>query len=80
MGVDVAAGELRGGIALTEPDCGTDLQAIRTRADKQGDAYVINGTKQWITNSVQGNVLAVLVKISSCCCLLTLLSPRAPVS
>jgi len=58
----MATGELRGGIALTEPDCGTDLQAIRTRADRDGDSYVINGTKQWITNSVQGNVLAVLVK------------------
>jgi alkylation response protein AidB-like acyl-CoA dehydrogenase len=58
----MATGELRGGIALTEPDCGTDLQAIRTRADLQGDHYVINGTKQWITNSVEGNVLAVLVK------------------
>lgn len=58
----MAAGELRGGIALTEPDCGTDLQAIRTRAEREDDHYVINGTKQWITNSVQGNVLAVLVK------------------
>lgn len=58
----MATGELRGGIALTEPDCGTDLQAIRTRADREDDSYVINGTKQWITNSVEGNVLAVLVK------------------
>ena len=58
----MVTGELRGGIALTEPDCGTDLQAIRTKAQLQGDTYVINGTKQWITNSVQGNVLAVLVK------------------
>ncbi len=58
----MATGELRGGIALTEPDCGTDLQAIRTRAVLKEDHYVINGTKQWITNSVQGNVLAVLVK------------------
>jgi alkylation response protein AidB-like acyl-CoA dehydrogenase len=58
----MATGELRGGIALTEPDCGTDLQAIRTTAHLRGDEYVINGTKQWITNSVQGNVLAVLVK------------------
>ncbi|MCZ6657485.1 MAG: acyl-CoA dehydrogenase family protein [Gammaproteobacteria bacterium] len=58
----MASGELRGGIALTEPDCGTDLQAIRTRARRDGDAYVIDGTKQWITNSVEGNVLAVLVK------------------
>ena len=58
----MARGELRGGIALTEPDCGTDLQAIRMRADKDGEEYVLNGTKQWITNSVEGNVLAVLVK------------------
>ncbi len=58
----LATGELRGGIALTEPDCGTDLQAIRTRADRCGDDYLINGTKQWITNAVQGNILAVLVK------------------
>jgi alkylation response protein AidB-like acyl-CoA dehydrogenase len=57
-----ATGELRGGIALTEPDAGTDLQGIRTRADKDGDDYVINGSKMWITNSLKGNILAVLVK------------------
>lgn len=57
-----AAGELRGGIALTEPDCGTDLQAIRTRADRDGDHYVVNGAKTWISNSIMGHVLAVLVK------------------
>ena len=57
-----ASGELRGGIALTEPDCGTDLQAIRTRAIRDGDSYVVNGPKTWITNSVEGHVLAVLVK------------------
>ena len=57
-----ATGELRGGIALTEPDCGTDLQAVRTRAERQGNAYIVNGTKTWITNSVEGDILAVLVK------------------
>jgi alkylation response protein AidB-like acyl-CoA dehydrogenase len=57
-----ATGELRGGIALTEPDCGTDLQAVRTRAERKGNAYVVNGTKTWITNSVEGDILAVLVK------------------
>lgn len=57
-----ASGELRGGIALTEPDAGTDLQGIRTRGVKDGDDYVIDGTKTWITNSVQGDILAVLVK------------------
>ncbi len=57
-----ATGELRGGIALTEPDCGTDLQAIRTRAERQDDHYVVNGAKTWISNSVRGNILAVLTK------------------
>ena len=57
-----ASGELRGGIALTEPDCGTDLQAIRTRARRDGDDYVIDGSKMWITNSLEGQILVVLVK------------------
>ena len=57
-----ASGEIRGGIALTEPDCGTDLQAIRTRARRDGDDYVIDGSKMWITNSLEGRILAVLVK------------------
>jgi len=57
-----ASGEIRGGIALTEPDCGTDLQSITTKAEKIGNEYIINGNKTWITNSVQGSILAVLVK------------------
>ena len=57
-----ASGELRGGVALTEPDCGTDLQAIRMRARRDGDHYIVNGAKTWITNSVEGQILAVLVK------------------
>ena len=57
-----ATGELRGGIGLTEPDCGTDLQAIRTFAKREGDEYVVNGSKMWITNSQQGNCIALLVK------------------
>ena len=57
-----ASGELRGGIGLTEPDCGTDLQAIRTTARREGDHYLVNGSKMWITNSAEGQVLAVLVK------------------
>ncbi|MEE2699053.1 MAG: acyl-CoA dehydrogenase family protein [Pseudomonadota bacterium] len=57
-----ASGELLGGIALTEPDCGTDLQGIRTKATRDGDHYIIDGNKMWITNSVEGNILAVLVK------------------
>ena len=57
-----ARGELRGGVGLTEPDCGTDLQAIRTVAKLEGDTYVVNGSKMRITNSQQGNCLALLVK------------------
>lgn len=58
----LAAGELRGGLALTEPDCGSDLQAIRTAATRDAGGYVIVGRKLWITNAKFGNCLAVLVK------------------
>jgi len=57
-----ASGELRGGIGLTEPDAGSDLQSIRTVARRDGDNYVINGTKTWISNGIKGNCLAVLTK------------------
>ena len=57
-----ASGEIRGGLALTEPDAGTDLQAIRMRAKRDGDAYVINGTKTWISNGIHGSCFALLVK------------------
>jgi alkylation response protein AidB-like acyl-CoA dehydrogenase len=58
-----ATGELRGGLALTEPDCGTDLQAIRTTARREGnEGYVINGTKTWISNGIYGQIFALLVK------------------
>jgi alkylation response protein AidB-like acyl-CoA dehydrogenase len=59
---EMASGAKRGGLALTEPDCGTDLQAIRMRAARDGDAYVLNGTKTWISNGLHGQVFAVLVK------------------
>jgi alkylation response protein AidB-like acyl-CoA dehydrogenase len=57
-----ATGTLRGGLALTEPDCGTDLQAIRCSARRDGDDYVINGTKTWISNGIYGSCFALLVK------------------
>jgi alkylation response protein AidB-like acyl-CoA dehydrogenase len=58
-----ASGELRGGLALTEPDCGTDLQAIRTTARRQGnEGYVVDGTKTWISNGIHGQIFALLVK------------------
>jgi alkylation response protein AidB-like acyl-CoA dehydrogenase len=58
----LASGEIRGGLALTEPDAGTDLQAIRMHARRDGDHYVINGTKTWITNGIEGSCFAMLVK------------------
>jgi len=61
----MATGELRGGIGLTEPDAGTDLAGIRTRAVRDGDHYAINGTKTWISNGVEGNCFAVLVKTNA---------------
>src|ERR1700741_3845277 len=45
----LASGEIRGGLALTEPDAGTDLQGIRMTARRDGGDYVINGTKTWIS-------------------------------
>lgn len=57
-----ATGEIRGGLALTEPDAGTDLQGIKMRARKDGDDYVINGTKTWISNGIEGSCFALLVK------------------
>lgn len=57
-----ATGELRGGIGLTEPNAGTDLQGIRSTATREGDEYVINGTKTWITNGIYGSTFAVLTK------------------
>jgi alkylation response protein AidB-like acyl-CoA dehydrogenase len=58
----MASGELRGALGLTEPDAGTDLAAIRTRAVRDGDHYVVNGTKTWISNGIEGNCCAVLVR------------------
>src|SRR2546422_4880179 len=55
-----ARGDARGGLALTEPHAGTDVQAIRTVATRRGDAYVITGTKLFITNGREGNTLALL--------------------
>jgi len=57
-----ASGEIRGGLALTEPNAGTDLQAIRMRARREGTDYILNGTKTWISNGIHGSCFAVLVK------------------
>ncbi|AQZ64472.1 Butyryl-CoA dehydrogenase [[Actinomadura] parvosata subsp. kistnae] len=61
---DLASGARRTAIALTEPGAGTDLQGIQTRAVRDGDHYVVTGTKTWITNARHADPLPVLVKTS----------------
>jgi alkylation response protein AidB-like acyl-CoA dehydrogenase len=58
----MATGELRATMALTEPGGGSDLQAMRTTATKDGDDYVINGSKTWITNARRSDLIALLCK------------------
>ena len=58
----MASGEKRGGLALTEPHAGSDVQRIRTTAKREGDHYLINGSKMFITNARHGNILAVAAK------------------
>jgi len=59
---ELASGERRTGIALTEPGAGTDLQGIGTTARLDGDEYVVDGAKMWITNARHADPLPVLVK------------------
>jgi alkylation response protein AidB-like acyl-CoA dehydrogenase len=58
----LASAELHGALCLTEPDAGTDLQGIKTHAKRDGDDYVINGSKMWVTNGVHGSLYAILTK------------------
>ena len=58
----LASGELLAGIALTEPGCGSDLKALRTKATKDGDGYVIDGAKTFITNGFTATLLVVAVR------------------
>lgn len=58
----LARGELVGAIAMTEPGAGSDLQGVRTRADKRGDRYVINGSKTFVSNGYLAGVVLVVCK------------------
>jgi alkylation response protein AidB-like acyl-CoA dehydrogenase len=59
---DLASGKRRSGVGLTEPGAGSDLQGIQTVARREGDHYVVSGTKIWITNARHADPLPVLVK------------------
>lgn len=59
---DLATGKRRTGVGLTEPDAGTDLQGIRTTAVLDGDHYIVNGSKTWITNARHADPLPIMVK------------------
>ncbi|MEA2638255.1 MAG: hypothetical protein QOE18_1312, partial [Chloroflexota bacterium] len=58
----MATGEFHGGFSMSEPNCGSDVQAIQTRAIRDNGEYVINGTKMWATNGDHSTVVATLVK------------------
>jgi alkylation response protein AidB-like acyl-CoA dehydrogenase len=58
----LASGTRRGGLALTEADAGTDVQRLRTTATRQGDGYLINGSKMWITNAKRGDTFLLAAK------------------
>ncbi|TCP47923.1 acyl-CoA dehydrogenase [Tamaricihabitans halophyticus] len=58
----MASGELVGAVAMTEPGTGSDLQNVQTRAVREGDEYVINGAKTFITNGAQAGLVVVVAK------------------
>ena len=58
----MAAGEVRGAFSMSEPGLGSDVSAIRTSAVRDGDDYVINGQKMWLTNGATANLVAVLCR------------------
>ena len=59
----MATGELRGCFSLSEPDSGSDAGALRCRAERDGDEWVINGTKMWVTNGEKAGVVALLARV-----------------
>ncbi|PKB80068.1 MAG: acyl-CoA dehydrogenase [SAR202 cluster bacterium Io17-Chloro-G9] len=59
---DLAAGRKRGGLALTEPSGGTDMANLQTTATKDGEEYIINGTKMFITNGRYGDIFCLLAR------------------
>src|SRR5882757_9580220 len=58
----MATGDVRGAFSMSEPGCGSDVAAIRSKAVRDGDDYVLNGQKMWLTNGGFSSVVATLVK------------------
>jgi alkylation response protein AidB-like acyl-CoA dehydrogenase len=58
----MATGEIRAALAMSEPEAGSDVQAIRTKAIRDGDDYVVNGQKMWLTNGLRAGIVMTLVK------------------
>jgi hypothetical protein len=58
----MAEGQVRGAFSMSEPGCGSDVSAITTKANPDGDDFVVNGAKMWLTNGGSSNLVAVLVK------------------
>lgn len=58
----MATGEVRGAFSMSEPECGSDVSAITSRAVRDGADYVLNGQKMWLTNGAYASVVATLVK------------------
>jgi alkylation response protein AidB-like acyl-CoA dehydrogenase len=58
----MATGEMRAALAMSEPEAGSDVQAIRTKAVRDGDDYVVNGQKMWLTNGLRSSIVMTLVK------------------
>jgi alkylation response protein AidB-like acyl-CoA dehydrogenase len=58
----LATGEVRGAFSMSEPGCGSDVAAIRTKAERHGDEFVLTGQKMWLTNGAYSGVVATLVR------------------
>jgi alkylation response protein AidB-like acyl-CoA dehydrogenase len=58
----MATGEIRGAFSMSEPECGSDVSAIKTRARPEADEFVVDGQKMWLTNGARAGVVATLVK------------------
>jgi alkylation response protein AidB-like acyl-CoA dehydrogenase len=58
----LASGEVRGAFSMSEPGCGSDVSAIRSKAERDGDGYLLTGQKMWLTNGAYSGLVATLVK------------------